>query len=151
MPFFVVLWSYLLTTKLSCLQKNYFGHTTGINISSLFYLDKIRKIRHGLALILPNTELPGLKQFLLLLHSDKKYCSEKTSRKYIPIHNNFQSLAILNIFLNFPCFLLAFFSSYPFISMTQLLTHSVAHSTKPSSRPKANNQSIKKFLSLAVS
>ena len=36
-------------------------------------------------------------------------------------------------------------------SMTQLLTHSVAHSTKPSSRPKTNNQSIKKFLSLAVS
>ena len=37
------------------------------------------------------------------------------------------------------------------VSMTQLLTHSVAHSTKPSSRPKTNNQSIKKFLSLAVS
>ena len=37
------------------------------------------------------------------------------------------------------------------ISMTQLLTHSVAHSTEPSSRPKTNNQSIKKFLSLAVS
>ena len=36
-------------------------------------------------------------------------------------------------------------------SMTQLLTHSVAHSTKPVSRPKTNNQSIKKFLSLAVS
>ena len=36
-------------------------------------------------------------------------------------------------------------------SMTQLLTHSVAHPTKPSSRPKTNNQSIKKFLSLAVS
>ena len=26
-PFFKVLWSYLLTTKLSCLQKNNFGHT----------------------------------------------------------------------------------------------------------------------------
>ena len=30
-------------------------------------------------------------------------------------------------------------------SMTQLLTHSVAHSTKPYSRPKTNNQSIKVF------
>ena len=29
--------------------------------------------------------------------------------------------------------------------MTQLLTHSVAHSTRPFSRPKTNNQSIKKF------
>ena len=29
-------------------------------------------------------------------------------------------------------------------NMTQLLKHSVAHSTKPSSRPKTNNQSIKK-------
>ena len=36
-------------------------------------------------------------------------------------------------------------------SMPQLLTHSVAHSIKPSSRPKTNNQSINKFLGLAVS
>ena len=35
-------------------------------------------------------------------------------------------------------------------SMTQVLTHTVAHSTNPSFRPKINNQSIKKFLSLAV-
>ena len=28
MAIFTVLWSYLLTTKLSCLQKNNFGHTT---------------------------------------------------------------------------------------------------------------------------
>ena len=37
------------------------------------------------------------------------------------------------------------------LSMTQLLTHSVAHSTKPSSRPKTNNQPLKKFLSLVYS
>ena len=36
-------------------------------------------------------------------------------------------------------------------SMTQLLTHSVAHSTKPSSRPKTNNQPLKKFLSVVFS
>ena len=36
-------------------------------------------------------------------------------------------------------------------SMTQLLTHSVAHSTKPSSRPKTNNQPLKKFLGLVFS
>ena len=35
-------------------------------------------------------------------------------------------------------------------SMTQLLTHSVAHSTKPSFRPKTNNQPLKKFFSLAL-
>ena len=35
-------------------------------------------------------------------------------------------------------------------SMTQLLTHTVAHSTRPSFRPKTNNQPNKKFLSLAV-
>ena len=35
--------------------------------------------------------------------------------------------------------------------MTQLSTHNVAHSTKPSSRLKTNNQSIKNFLSHAVS
>ena len=37
------------------------------------------------------------------------------------------------------------------ISMTTLLTHTVAHSTKPSFRPKTNNQPLKKFLSLALS
>ena len=37
-----------------------------------------------------------------------------------------------------------------YFSMTQLLTHSVAQ-PKPSSMPKTNNQSNKKFLSLAVS
>ena len=36
-------------------------------------------------------------------------------------------------------------------SMTTLLTHTVAHSTKPSFRPKTNNQPIKNFLSLALS
>ena len=33
--------------------------------------------------------------------------------------------------------------------MTTLLTHTVAHSTKPSFMPKTNNQSPKKFLSQA--
>ena len=37
------------------------------------------------------------------------------------------------------------------ISMTTLLTHTVAHSTKPSFRPKTNNQPLKKFLSLVLS
>ena len=37
------------------------------------------------------------------------------------------------------------------ISMTSLLTHNVAHSTRHSFRPKTNNQPIKKFLSLAFS
>ena len=37
------------------------------------------------------------------------------------------------------------------LSMTTLLTHTVAHSTKPSFRPKTNNQPLKKFLSLALS
>ena len=36
-------------------------------------------------------------------------------------------------------------------SMTFLLTHNVAHSTRHSFRPKTNNQPIKKFLSLAFS
>ena len=40
---------------------------------------------------------------------------------------------------------------YRNLSMTQLLTHSVAHSTKPSSRPKTNNQPLKKFLGLVFS
>ena len=35
--------------------------------------------------------------------------------------------------------------------MTSLLTHTVAHSSRPSYRPKINNQPLKKFLSLAVS
>ena len=42
-------------------------------------------------------------------------------------------------------------TTYTYFSMTQLLTHSVAHSTRPSSRPKTNNQPLKKFLSLALS
>ena len=36
-------------------------------------------------------------------------------------------------------------------SMTQLLTHTIAHSTRPSFSPKNNNQLTKKFLILAVS
>ena len=36
-------------------------------------------------------------------------------------------------------------------SMTTLLMHTVAHSTKPSFMPKTNNQPPKKFLSLALS
>ena len=40
---------------------------------------------------------------------------------------------------------------YLFTSMTSLLTHTVAHSTRPSFRLKTNNQPLKKFLSLAVS
>ena len=36
-------------------------------------------------------------------------------------------------------------------SMTSLLTHNVAHSTRHSFRPKTNNQPMKKFLSLAFS
>ena len=35
--------------------------------------------------------------------------------------------------------------------MSTLLTHTVAHSTKPSFMPKTNNQPPKKFLSLALS
>ena len=34
--------------------------------------------------------------------------------------------------------------------MTSLLTHTVVHSTRPFYRPKATNQPLKKFLSLAV-
>ena len=37
-----------------------------------------------------------------------------------------------------------------FYSMTQLSTHTVAHSTRPSFRPKTNNQPTKKFLSLEI-
>ena len=39
----------------------------------------------------------------------------------------------------------------PYFSMTTLLTHTVAHSTKPTFRSKTNNQPLKKFLSLALS
>jgi hypothetical protein len=39
----------------------------------------------------------------------------------------------------------------PVPSMTSFLTHTVAHSTRPSFRPKIYNQPLKKFLSLAVS
>ena len=37
------------------------------------------------------------------------------------------------------------------LSMTTLLTHTVAHSTKPSFMPKTNKQPPKKFLSLLLS
>ena len=40
---------------------------------------------------------------------------------------------------------------YMHISITSLLTHTVAHSTGPSFRLKTNNQPFKKFLSLSVS
>ena len=37
------------------------------------------------------------------------------------------------------------------ISMTSLLTHTVANATRPSFMPKANNQALENFLSLAIS
>ena len=37
-----------------------------------------------------------------------------------------------------------------YVSMTTLLTHTVAYSTRPFFRPKTNNQPTKKFLSLGV-
>ena len=43
------------------------------------------------------------------------------------------------------------FLGYTFTSMTSLLTHNVAHFTRPSFRPKTNNKPNKKFLSLVVS
>ena len=42
------------------------------------------------------------------------------------------------------------FNAAESLSMTQLLMHTVAHSTRPSFRSKTNNQPTKKFLSLAV-
>ena len=50
---------------------------------------------------------------------------------------------------NFCCQLA--FDAEALCSMTSLLTHTVAHSTRHSFRPKTNNQPLKKFLSLAVS
>ena len=48
-----------------------------------------------------------------------------------------------------------FYANSPFTftihSMTSLLTPPVAHSSRPSYRPKINNQPLKKFLSLVVS
>ena len=44
-----------------------------------------------------------------------------------------------------------FWTPSEMVSMTQLFTQSVAHFTRPSSRPKTNNLSIKKILSLVVS
>ena len=46
---------------------------------------------------------------------------------------------------------IVFMSSGQYSSMTTLLSHTVAHSTKPSFMPKTNNQPPKKFLSLALS
>ena len=44
-----------------------------------------------------------------------------------------------------------FFRTSSKVSMTSLLTHTVAHSTRPSFRLKTNNQPLKKFLSFSVS
>ena len=44
-----------------------------------------------------------------------------------------------------------FYFTLECISMTTVLTHTVAHFTKPSFRSKTNNQPLKKFLSLALS
>ena len=43
------------------------------------------------------------------------------------------------------------YKAHTYLSMTSLLMHTIAHSTRPSFRPKTNNQLLKKFLSLAVS
>ena len=46
---------------------------------------------------------------------------------------------------------ICFVTTSTYISMTTLLTNTVAHSTKPSFMPKTDNQPPKKFLSLALS
>ena len=58
-----------------------------------------------------------------------------------PTYNIIGILMIYSIFLcDFSC-----------ISMTSLLMHTVSHSTRPSYRPKTNNQPLKQCLSLSVS
>ena len=66
-----------------------------------------------------------------------QYCYEQTKDTYYQIHKKKGS--IVSIYL------------YIINSMTTLLTHTVAHSTKPSFMPKTNNQPLKKFLSLSLS
>ena len=48
-------------------------------------------------------------------------------------------------------YLLFISSLYKKNIMTSILAHTVAHSTRPSFRPKINSQPLKHFLSLAVS
>ena len=65
--------------------------------------------------------------------------------------------AVLSLSSFFFCRLLCctYFSPFnalsKYVSMTQLLTHTIAHSTRPSFSPQNNNQPTKKFLILAVS
>ena len=48
MAIFVVLWSYLLTTKLSCLRKNKSGHTKGTRLKKLFTYERYAPERRWL-------------------------------------------------------------------------------------------------------
>ena len=58
---------------------------------------------------------------------------------------------IATVVYTLPYFSYGVHTMYYYISMTSPLTHIVAHSTRPSFRPKTNNEPLKKFLSLEVS
>ena len=72
------------------------------------------------------------------------FCNDFSHFYFILCFQTFQSFL-----QHFIVWLFAFWCMYS--SMTTLLTHTVAHSTKPSFMPKTNNQPPKKFLSLALS
>ena len=69
------------------------------------------------------------------------YLWHQFTNLFSPIHDYFLQNMVLFVIL----------MTNLFVSMTTLLTHTVAHSTKPSFMPKTNNQPPKKFLSLALS
>ena len=70
---------------------------------------------------------------------------------YCSIYPDFFSRCSPNFFLIYEYDTQVFSSCHPFSSMTSLLMHNVAHSTRHSFRPKNNNQALKKFLFLAFS
>ena len=77
---------------------------------------------------------------------------ENNFKKTINLEFNFNCLVILRNSKQLNCLQkFASFFEAKVNSMTTLLTHTVAHSTKPSFMPKTNNQPLKKFLSLALS
>ena len=104
----------------------------------IFYAETKSKLQ----LKLENQKYSNYKD-VILLHYGVAEVHHKIYDRFIEIAKHFTFDPKVNYF--------RLIINIAYISMTTLLTHTVAHSTKPSFMPKTNNQPPKKFLSLALS
>ena len=81
MAIFIVIWPYLLTTKLRCLQKNNIGHTKK---GTLILQEKPQVIENG------------SKPSLIYLLNSYNQMNDATKKEFLNLYNRFKDLNEMN-------------------------------------------------------